>query len=237
VISLIIFEPGIFPGFFMMDVEEVINLLKQKSNPANLAGMARFGIEINMALGIPIPELRKLSKAIKKNHTLALALWSTGFHEARILASMIDDAALVTSKQFDNWVSDFNSWDLCDQVCGNLFDRTPFAIEKAIALCSANDEFTKRAGFVLMAEFAVHDKTAKDSLFIDLLPIIEREAWDGRNFVKKAINWALRQIGKRNNALNIAAIETANRILLQNNKPAKWIASNAISELTKKTFS
>jgi 3-methyladenine DNA glycosylase AlkD len=233
---LIKFKPGKQPGFFAMNIEEVIALLKQKSNPVYLAGMKRFGIENTKALGIPIPELRKLGKTIGKDHDLALALWGTGFHEARIVASVIDEPALVTSEQFDNWVKDFNSWDLCDQVCGNLFDRTPFAIDKALVYTFSEEEFTKRAGFVLMAEFAVHNKTAKDSFFIDLLPIIEREAWDGRNFVKKAVSWALRQIGKRNHKLSTAAIESAKRISLQNHKSAKWIASDALKELTKKSF-
>ena len=219
-----------------MNIDEVITLLKQKANPVHLAGMKRYGIDNTMALGIPVPELRKLSMFIKKDHTLALQLWESNLHEARILASMIDDPALVTPGQFDKWVMEFTSWDICDQVCGNLFDRTPFAMEKALAFSSAKQEFVKRAGFVLMAEFAVHDKIAKDAVFTTLLPIIEREAWDGRNFVTKAINWALRQIGKRNPALNAAAINTANKILLQNTKPAKWVASNALVELTKKTF-
>ncbi len=220
-----------------MHINEIVSLLKQKSNPVYLAGMKRFGIDDVNALGIPIPELRKLSKAIKRDHGLAIKLWKTGIHEARILASMVDDPTSITSEQIDLWVKDFNSWDLCDQVCGNLFDRTPFTIEKAQAFSSSKEEFVKRAGFVLMAEYAVHNKTAKDGVFIALLPIIEREAWDDRNFVKKAVNWALRQIGKRNNNLKAAAIECANRILMQNSKAAKWIASNALNELTKKAIS
>lgn len=217
-----------------MTIDEVIALLKQKSSPAYLEGMKRFAIENTNALGIPIPELRKLTRVIKKDHALALELWETGLHEARILASMIDDSSLVTRKQINDWVNDFNSWDICDQVCGNLFDRTPFAIEKALAFSSDNQEFIKRAGFVLMAEYAVHNKSADDKIFINFLQIIEREAWDNRNFVKKAINWALRQIGKRNRILKIAAIETAYRILFQESKSAKWIASDALKELTKK---
>jgi 3-methyladenine DNA glycosylase AlkD len=219
-----------------MTADEVIGLLKQKSNPVHLAGMKRFAIASNNALGIPVPELRKLARLIRKDQALSLALWKTGLHEARLIATMIGDPALVTSEQIDSWVKDFNSWDICDQACGNLFDYTPFAIEKAIEFSAHEDEFVKRAGFVLMAEHAVHNKTAKDEVFIRLLPIIEREAWDNRNFVKKAVNWALRQIGKRNSALKIAAIETANRILLQKSNSAKWIALNAINELNKKIF-
>jgi 3-methyladenine DNA glycosylase AlkD len=217
-----------------MDTEQVINQLKQKSNPVYLAGMKRFGIEDKNALGVPMPELRKLAKTIKKDHALALELWNTGIHEARMLASLIDDPALVTAEQMNNWVKDFNSWDLCDQVCGNLFDRTTFAIEKAIAFTNCEEEFIKRAGFVLMAEYAVHNKTADDATFMALLPLINREAWDNRNFVKKAVNWALRQIGKRNNNLKKAAIKTAESILLQNSVAAKWIATNALNELIKK---
>ncbi|HZY35005.1 MAG TPA: DNA alkylation repair protein [Mucilaginibacter sp.] len=217
-----------------MTADEIIVILKEKSNPANLAGMKRFGIETGKALGIPIPELRKLAKTIKRDHPLALALWATHFHEARILASMIDDPALVTAEQIDNWVSGFDSWDLCDQVCGNLFDRTAFVIEKAFAYAAREEEFVKRAGFVLMAEYAVHDKKGKDEIFVNFLQIIEREACDGRNFVKKAINWALRQIGKRSDILRGHAIETANRILLKECKAAKWIASDALNELARK---
>jgi 3-methyladenine DNA glycosylase AlkD len=214
-----------------MNIEEITDLLRQISNPVYLAGMKRFGIDDKTAFGIPTPELRKLAKVIKKDHSLALALWDTNIHEARILATMIDDPKLVTREQVDKWVSDFNSWDICDQACGNLFDRTPYAIEKALQYITAKEEFVKRAGFVLMAEYAVHDKKAPDESFLTLLPIIEREAWDERNFVKKAVNWALRQIGKRNDTLKIAAIETANKILLQNTKAAKWIATDALREL------
>jgi 3-methyladenine DNA glycosylase AlkD len=218
----------------MIAADEIIDILKEKSRPDNLAGMKRFGIDTSRALGIPIPELRKLAKVIKKDHALALALWETKFHEARILASMIDDPALVTSEQFDNWVHDFYSWDLCDQVCGNLFDRTPFAIEKAIAYSAREEEFVKRAGFVLMAEYAVHHKKAGDEIFVNFLQMIEREACDKRNFVKKAVNWALRQIGKRNAVLRTYAIESANRILSKECKAAKWIASDALNELARK---
>lgn len=214
-----------------MDVEEVIELLKQQANANYLAGMQRFGINSDKALGVKVPELRKLAKSIKKNHELAQQLWDTGLHEARLLASMIDDPALVTIQQIDSWVKDFNSWDICDQVCGNLFDRTPYAIEKALEFSNHEEEYIKRAGFVLMAEYAVHNKTASNDVFIAFFPVIEREAWDNRNFVKKAVNWALRQIGKRNAVLRAVAIACANNILQQEHKAAKWIASNALAEL------
>jgi 3-methyladenine DNA glycosylase AlkD len=214
-----------------MTAEEIIELIKEKSTPAYLAGMARFGIDSSKAFGTPLPELKKMAKSIKKDHELALALWDTGIHEARIVASLVDDPAKVTTGQMDSWTNDFYSWDLCDQVCGNLFDRTPYALEKVMEYSKHEAEFVKRAGFVLMAEYAVHHKTASDDVFIKFLPVIEREAWDERNFVKKAVNWALRQIGKRNSALRAVAIACANNILQQNSKSAKWIATNALKEL------
>jgi len=217
-----------------MAAQEIIEILKEKSNPKYLAGMQRFGIDSSKALGIPLPELRKLAKEIKRDHDLAIELWKTGFHEARILASLVDEPAMVTENQIDDWVKDFNSWDLCDQVCGNLFDRTPFAIAKAKEFSNREEEFVKRTGFVLMAEYAVHQKKAPDEIFIDFLQIIEHKACDDRNFVKKAVNWALRQIGKRNANLMQRAIQTAERIALQNCKAAKWVASNALIELTRK---
>lgn len=215
-----------------MSVTEIIQALTDRSSPVYLAGMKRFGIDSSKAIGVPMPEIRKLAKSVKKDHALALELWETGIHEARIMASLIDDPKLVTPKQMDAWVKDFHSWDLCDQVCGNLFDRTTFAMEKALLYSSHQEEFIKRAGFVLMAEFAVHDKKADNELFIKLLPVIEREAWDDRNFVKKAVNWALRQIGKRNPELRVAAIACANRMLQQNTKADKWIATGAMRELS-----
>jgi len=217
-----------------MNVEEIISLLKEKSDTTHLAGMAHFGVDNQHALGVRMPDVRKIAKQIKKDHQLAQQLWDTGIHEARIMASMTDDPALVTEKQIDSWTMDFYSWDLCDQVCGNLFDRTPFAVDKAFEFSKREEEFVKRAGFVLMAEYAVHHKKAADKVFLAWLPIIEREAWDERNFVKKAVNWALRQIGKRNQTLLAHAIASAERILQQDTKAAKWIALNALSELRKK---
>jgi 3-methyladenine DNA glycosylase AlkD len=193
--------------------------------------MQRFGIDTSHALGIPIPVLRGLAKKIGRDHSLALELWKTNIHEARILASMIDDPAQVTSVQINAWVKDFNSWDICDQVCGNLFDRTPFVLAKINQFSKRRQEFVKRAAFTLMAEYATHNKTAADGVFLSFLPIIEREAWDERNFVKKAVNWALRGIGKRNKALRKEAIQTAKRILQQESKAAKWVAKNALQEL------
>jgi 3-methyladenine DNA glycosylase AlkD len=213
------------------DVNEVVDLLKEKASPANAEGMKRFGINTSTALGVSIPELRKLAKLIKKDQQLSLKLWETGIHEARILASMIGDPKLVTEEQMDSWTADFSSWDVCDQTCGNLFDKTPFVSKKIEEYTVSQQEFVKRAGFVLIAYLAVHDKKAPDKIFTPYFSIIESEACDNRNFVKKAVNWALRQIGKRNAALNSAAIETAIRIIEQNTPAARWIGRNALAEL------
>jgi 3-methyladenine DNA glycosylase AlkD len=215
-------------------IQFVLEHLKEKADANYLKGMTRFGIDSSKALGVRLPEIRKLAKTIKKDHELALALWDTQIHEARILASMIADPKQVTPELMDSWTGDFYSWDICDQVCGNLFDRAPFVIDKAIEYSAHEREFVKRAGFVLMAEYAIHNKTAPNEVFINLFPIMEREAWDDRNFVKKAINWALRQIGKRNNILRVNAINTARNIYNQPAKSAKWIAKNALDELISK---
>lgn len=217
-----------------MTLSETLSLLKEKSSQRYLEGMLRFGIDNSKALGVKVPEIRKLAKIIKKDHQLAEELWQSGIHEARLLATMIADPRQVTPAQMDSWVNDFASWDVCDQACGNLFDRTPFAIDKAFEYSQSETEFVKRAGFVLMAEFAVHDKKATDDQFLPFFAVIEREAWDNRNFVKKAVNWALRQIGKRNTLLRYAAIDCAERILEQDTKAARWIAKDALKELGSK---
>jgi 3-methyladenine DNA glycosylase AlkD len=210
---------------------EILKKLESLSNPKAVEGMARFGINPNNTYGVSIPNLRTIAKEIGKNHLLAQELWSSGVHEARIMATLIDEPTMVTEAQMERWVNDFDSWDVCDQCCSNLFDKTSFAYQKAIEWSKRNEEFVKRAGFVLMATLAVHDKKAKDEAFMNFLPIIKRESVDDRNFVKKAVNWALRQIGKRNVALNKAAIEAVKEIQKIDSKSAKWIASNAISEL------
>ncbi|WP_037574020.1 DNA alkylation repair protein [Sporocytophaga myxococcoides] len=216
------------------ELEKVLSQLKSQARPENLPALSKFGINTEKALGISIPVLRKIAKDHKKDHLLAIELWKTDIHEARILASMIDDFSLVHEKQMDLWVKDFNSWDLCDQVCFNLFRKTPFAFEKAMAWTEEEDEFVRRAGFVLIATLAVHDKKADDERFTPLFPLIEKHSNDERNFVKKAVNWALRQIGKRNEKLCNEAIAVAKRIKEMDSKSAKWIAGNALVELNKK---
>ncbi len=215
-----------------MHCKDILQQLESLSNPEAVAGMARFGINSNNTYGVSIPALRKIARDTGKDHALALALWQSGIHEARILAGMIDEPEKVTREQMESWAVDFDSWDVCDQVCSNLFDKTEFARHKALEWSGRKEEFVKRAGFVLMAALAVHDKKANDEEFLKFLPIIKREAIDDRNFVKKAVNWALRQIGKRNLNLNRAAIETAKEIQEIDSKAARWIASDALRELT-----
>ncbi len=214
-----------------MRASELVAHLRNKGKPRNLEGMAKFGINTDKAFGVPIPELRRLARNIGPHHRLAFELWRTGVHEARILAAYIDDYKLVTERQMEEWARGFDSWDVCDQVCGNLFDKTEFANKKAMEWSSRKEEYVKRAGFVLMACLAVHNKHASRSTFEKFFPVIVRESRDGRNYVKKAVNWALRQIGKRSLSLNRDAIEVARTIAKIDSPSAKWIASNALHEL------
>src|SRR5438309_11701915 len=200
-------------------------------DPKAVERMARFGIQSGNSFGVSVPKLRALARDVGRDHQLALKLWETGLHDARLLASMVDEPEQVTIDQMDRWVRDFDSWDVVDGSCGNLFDKTPFAVAKAREWCEREEEFVKRAGFVLMAELAVHDKQANDMLFLDFLPLIIAGASDRRNFVKKAVNWALRQIGKRNLKLNKAAMSTAVKIQRMDSGVAKWVASGALREL------
>ncbi|MHB8856579.1 MAG: DNA alkylation repair protein [Bellilinea sp.] len=209
---------------------QLIEHLREMANPENAAGMARFGINPANTLGVSMPQLRALARG-RRDHQAALELWASGIHEARILAALVDDPALLTEAQMEDWVQDFDSWDVCDQVCMNLFDRNPLAYAKAIEWAGREAEFVKRAGFALMACLAWHDKGAADERFLEFLPVIQRESTDRRNFVKKAVNWALRQIGKRNPALNQAAIIAAREIQAVESPTARWIAADALREL------
>ncbi|MFC1919291.1 DNA alkylation repair protein [Chloroflexota bacterium] len=215
-----------------MKCEEIIERLKSLSDPRAVEGMARYGINPENTYGVSIPILRKTAKEAGKDHVLAQELWESEVHEARILASMIDDPVMVTEEQMESWVGGFDSWDVCDQCCKNLFRRTTFAYRKAEEWSSREEEFIKRAGFVLMACLVVGDKKAPDEAFDVFLPLIITGATDGRNFVKKAVNWALRQIGKRNLILNRKAIETAHEIQGTGSSSARWIVADALRELT-----
>jgi len=215
-----------------MQYDDILKRLKSLSDPRAVEGMAKYGITPERTYGVSIPNLRKIAKEIGKDHELAQKLWESDIRETRILASMIDNPETVTEEQMEGWVKDFDYWEICDQCCQNLFIKTDFAYQKAVDWSGRDEEFIKRAGFALMAWLAFKDKKAKDEQFEKFLPIIKREATDNRNFVKKAVNWALRQIGKRNIGLNMKAIETAKEIQKIESKSAKWIAQDAIKELT-----
>lgn len=214
----------------------IIKELKSLSNSVNVAGMARFGISSNKTFGVSIPEVRRIAKEAGKNHKLALALWKSGYHEARIMASLIDEPEKVTPEQMDRWANDFDSWDVCDQCCSNLFDKTPYAYKKIKEWSSSKKEFVKRAAFALLAVMTVHDKKAGDDVFVKYFPFIKRESTDERNFVRKAVNWALRSIGKRNESLRKKALKHSKEIQKIDSKTAKWIASDAIRELENRSI-
>ncbi len=217
----------------MSEVEQIIETLRSLANDKNREGMAKFGIVTAAALGISVVKLRELAKPYKKNHGLALALWQAGIHEAQIMATIVDDPAQVTPEQMDSWIKDFDSWDVCDQACCNLFDKTPYAVAKIKEWSKREKEFEKRAGFALMAGLAWHSKTESDATFLSFLPLLSQAADDDRNFVKKAVNWALRQIGKRNETLRHAAIATASDLKQRGSESARWIGSDAVRELQK----
>jgi 3-methyladenine DNA glycosylase AlkD len=216
-----------------MTYQEIIKDLKSQRSPKNIEGMARFGISAKNTLGISIPYLRKLGKKIGKNHDLAIELWNSGYHEARILAALIDEPEKITAKQLETWVHDFDSWDVCDQVCMNLFDKSDLAIKAIPTWAKSEEEFVRRTPFSLIAALAFHRKDFKDSDFEKYLPLIVKYSTDERNFVRKSVNWALRQIGKRNSNLKVKAIDAATKILQEHHdsKSAKWIANDAIREL------
>ncbi len=210
--------------------QPLLDRLNALANPAHTAGMAHYGIETENALGISVTTLRELARGIK-SHELAIQLWNTGIHEAQMIASMVDDHKQVTPDQMESWVSDFDSWDICDGVCGNLFSKTPYAREKAIAWCSREEEFVRRAGFAMIAWLAVHQKQASDDYFLDFLPLIAKGAEDDRNFVKKAVNWALRQIGKRSPGCWQASMDLCLKLADHPSRSVQWVVKDARKEL------
>ena len=215
--------------------EEVMRELREAANPVNLAGMARYGINTQSALGVSLPFLRTLAKRIGKDSELAGLLWQSGVHEARMLAGLIANPCEFSQESMEQWVKDFNSWDLCDQVCNNLFAKTPYAVNKAIEWCRRPEEFVRRAGFVMIAALAVHSRQLSDQQFRDFFPLLLEGASDERNYVKKAVNWALRQMGKRNLTLHDAAISLAGQIRVIPAKTARWIAADALRELSRES--
>ncbi len=215
-----------------MDADQVLQRLHSLESPRDREGMARFGINPDNALGISVTKLRAIAKETGRDHELALELWASGIHEARILATIVDDPKLVTKEQMQSWVEDFDSWDLCDQACMNLFWRAECGVEMAREWAERDEEFVKRAAFALMARFATKRAEAPDELLESFLPVIEKASDDDRNFVRKAVNWTLRGIGKRNVHLNELAIASAERIRARDTKSARWIANDALCELT-----
>jgi 3-methyladenine DNA glycosylase AlkD len=215
----------------MASVKDVLDKLQSKAQSEQLKGMAKYGMAVEQRLGVSVPDMRKLAKEIGKDHKLALDLWRTGIAEARIVAGMIDDPDKLTEEQMEEWVKDINSWDVCDQVCMNLFEKNQLAWKKIIYWSEREEEFVRRTAFSLIACLAWHDKKTRDEKFIELLPVIIRGATDERNFVKKAVNWALRNIGKRNLNLNRAAINAAKQIQRLDSKAAHWVASDTLREL------
>jgi 3-methyladenine DNA glycosylase AlkD len=210
---------------------DVVRTLERMGDRSRLEGMARFGIDTGRAVGVTVTELRRFARDLGHDHELAAALWASDVHEARLLASLVDEPAMVSEAQMEAWVADLDSWDVCDGVCGNLFDRTPFALDKAAEWSSREPEFEKRAAFALMASAAVHRKDLPDAAFASLLPVIRAQATDERNYVKKAVSWALRQIGKRSSGLNPVAIRTAEQIERIDSRAARWVARDALREL------
>ena len=213
------------------NIANVLAELQLLGNPANVAGMARFGIVGRKLLGVSVVQLRTIAKRTGRDHTLAEQLWASGIFEARILAAFVSEPARLTRRQANAWAKDFECWADCDGLCIHLFRKTPFAHALAVAWSSRREEMVKRAGFTMMATLAVHDKAAPDALFHSYLSRIEEAATDERHNVKKGVNWALRQIGKRNRDLNREAISTAKRIHKLDSRAARWIASDALREL------
>jgi 3-methyladenine DNA glycosylase AlkD len=193
--------------------------------------MARFGINVERAFGVSMADLRALSRDIERSHDLARELWQSGWHEARLLAALVDRPQWVGENQMERWTADFDSWDLCDQVCGNLWCRSPLAPEKIRQWVEDEREFVRRAGFVTLAWMAVHDKKAPHASFLQYLPLIRDGSHDPRNFVKKAVNWALRQTGKRSRSLHGPCLELARELAASPDRTARWIGSGAVKEL------
>lgn len=211
---------------------ELVAELRAHANPENVAGMARYGINPDGTLGVSMPTIRDLAKPYRGQHEVAMCLWASGIHEARIMAALVEDPAQVSRAQMDEWVRDVDSWDVCDQLAIKLIRRTDHAWDAATDWAAAQHSFTKRAAFSLMLTLAVHEKSEPDERFIELLGLIEREANDERNEVKKSVNWALRQIGKRNAALRERAIASAERIRDNaTTRAGRWVASDALREL------
>jgi 3-methyladenine DNA glycosylase AlkD len=214
-------------------VKDALAALEAAATPRDFANLARFGLDAPKAYGVSISNIQAIARGLGRDHDLALALWETGWYEARLLTAFVDDPARVTSAQMDRWCRDFDNWGVADTLCFKLFDQTPHAWDKVTRWAAMRGEFQKRAGFALLASLAGHDKTSGDAPFLDGLRLVERAADDDRNFVKKGVSWALRRIGTRNAAMRAAALETATRLASSPAPSAKWIGKDAIRDLTK----
>jgi 3-methyladenine DNA glycosylase AlkD len=213
------------------DIGRTLTWLKRRSSARNREGMARYGLYSKDTLGVSVANIRVLAKRLGRDHDLALALWETGVYEARMLTTFVDEPHRVTPAQMDRWCRDFDSWGICDALCFHLFDKTPHAWLKIAKWSDARAEFVRRAAFALLASVALHDKTAPDKPFLDSLLLIERAATDNRNFVKKAVSWALRGIGKRNLALHAAAVKLASTLAKSSDPTARWTGKDALRDL------
>jgi len=215
-------------------VREILAGLARRGTKTNVDGMARYAIRAKKVFGVSVGDLRDIGKTHRRNHGLALALWKSGWYEARMLTAFVDDPARVKPAQMDRWCRDSDKWELCDALCFHLFDKTPHAFAKMRQWSREKGEFQKRAAFALMASVALHDKKADDRLFLPLLPIIERAASDDRNFVKKGVSWALRGVGRRSPALRKPATDLATRLAESDHASARWIGRDALKDLTRK---
>ena len=214
-----------------MEYEEIIKKFESLRNEENIRGQERFGIKSSKSYGIRMPEIRKIAKEVGHNHNIAVQLWNQGYHESKILAFMVEEKDKFTEEQLDSWIKDFDSWDVVDQACINFLRHVDFAINKIPEWAESDEEFIKRTAFSLIAVLAVHEKEESDDYFRKYYPLIKDASCDNRNFVKKSVNWAIRQIGKRNLVLNREAIDLSNEILENNCKASRWIGKNALKEL------
>jgi 3-methyladenine DNA glycosylase AlkD len=214
-------------------VDEVLRWLERRGTKRNRDGMARYGIQSAKAYGVSVNDLRGLGKQLGRDHDLALALWDTGWYEARMLTGFVDDPALVRPAQMNRWARDFDNWAICDHLCFHLFDQTPYAWPRITQWSTRREEFVKRAAFALLASVALHHKREADAPFLQSLSLVERAATDERNFVKKGVSWALRSVGHRNQTLNAAAIATATRLSESTDAPARWVGTDALRDLTR----
>jgi len=220
-------------GTLAAEVRDIVASLKRLGTQRNRKGMARYAIPSDKAFGVSVSTIQQLAKRQGRNHELALALWDTGWYEARMMCAFLDEPERVTPAQMERWCRDFENWAICDTLCFQLFDRTPHAFGKVKEWSGRRDEFEKRAAFALLASLAAHNKAASDDEFLRCLPLIEEGATDERNFVKKGVSWALRGVGRRSPQLHAAAVKLAQRLAASSNAAARWVGKDALRDLTR----